>query len=351
MILKTYKAHDLPAALARAREELGADALVLARSEVRGPLGLPAVEVTVAAARPPAAAPAPELPAAPFVAPRPLPRRPAEPARGAPELAPLLSASVDVLIDAGLTSDLARRFAHIAARDLDGRIDARRLAGAAARAMADLVPLCAPPQGRVAFVVGPPGSGKTTTVAKLVARHAGARRLAFFAQADTDRIGAVEQAEIYARHIGAVLARLDGPDDLERALADAGAGGAVVVDTPGIGAGDDERLRAVARLRDPLPEADVVVLLPAGLNRAEAARALARFDVLRPTCVALTRTDDGARPGEVVSVLAERGLPLAFVTTGHGVPHDIEDASARRLAALLLRTAAQRTTARAGARP
>jgi flagellar biosynthesis protein FlhF len=349
VILKTYRAHDLQTALAQARSELGADALVLARSEVPGPFGLPGVELTVAAAR----AETPALPAAVAaapVAPSPPPPPAPRPLPAPADETPLLRASAEALVHAGLSRDLAQRYASIAARDLDGRTDAARVAAAAAKAIETLLPFAAMPGGGCQFVVGPPGSGKTTTVAKLVARLAAEPgRTVFFGEADTDRIGSVEQAEIFARHMGAVLARIDGPADLERALYDADKTGAIVVDTPGIGAGDALRLRRVAELREVVPEAGVIVLLPAGLHRDEAERVLDRFAGLGPTAAGLTRTDDGARVGELVSALAERGLPLAFVTTGHAVPDDLEHASARGLTALLLRSGGLRARERARA--
>ena len=66
-------------------------------------------------------------------------------------------------------------------------------------------------------------------------------------------------------------------------------------------------------------------------------RVLDRFEIFEPTCVGLSRVDDGSRPGELVTALAEKKRPLAFFTTGHTVPDDLEAASPRGLARLLLR--------------
>jgi flagellar biosynthesis protein FlhF len=62
-----------------------------------------------------------------------------------------------------------------------------------------------------------------------------------------------------------------------------------------------------------------------------------RFTPLRPTCAALSRLDDGCRPGELIAALAECGLPLSFFTNGDAVPDDLESASPRGVASLLLR--------------
>jgi flagellar biosynthesis protein FlhF len=350
MLLKTYTAPDLATALERARAELGPDALVLGTSEKTGRLGLSAVEVTVGAPR--AAAPAPDerlprlaseireqRPEAPPARTRQEAGRAAPPTPGAWQPHPRLRASVAALVAAGLSADLARRFARIAGHGLTDGSAIRNVAHAAARGLGELVPFAAAPlDAPCTFVVGPPGSGKTTTVAKLVARAAiGAGDVAFFAQADHERIGAFEQAEIFSRHIGAQLARVGDLDDLRCALRHAGPRGRVVVDTPGVGAQDGERIGELLELRRELPEAAVALLVPAGIHHTEAARILDRFAALRPTCVGFSRVDDGALPGQLVTALASRRVPLGFFTTGPAVPDDLVVASPQGLAALLLR--------------
>ncbi len=365
MLLKTYRAPDLATALAEARAELGPDALVLATSEVPGRLGLSGIEVTVGAARPALGPDAggddavrhlareverlrsridtSPAPAGPAAAPKPAAAAAGD-GNAAPDApktmtVPALRAAVAALVASGLSDDLAERFARIASRALPSGGDPKGLAAAATKGVEALVPLAPiPVGGRCLFVVGPPGCGKTTTVAKLVARLAApGQRHVFFGEADVDRIGSIEQAEIYSRHIGALLARVDDADDLVCALEDAGESGMVVVDTPGIARGDDSRMRAIEQLREAVPDAGVAVLLPAGLHRDEAARVLDRFAPLRPTCAGFSRVDDGLRVGELVTALAGSELPLSFVTCGHRVPQDLDTVSPRRLTALLLR--------------
>jgi flagellar biosynthesis protein FlhF len=354
MLLKTFTAPDLATALAEARAEMGPDALVLATREIPGRLGLGSVEVTVGASRPETvpdndardrlrslvtriggSRPAP--PAAPrAAAPASRPTKPAT-AEGP------LSSAVAALVAAGVSRDLAARFAKIGSCGLPRRATARHIAEAAERGIAGLLSFSPLPlRSRCLFIVGPPGAGKTTTVAKLAARIvlASGRRVVF-GEADGDRIGSMEQAEIFCRHIGAKPVRLDGPADLKRALRSAGTGGAVLVDTPGVGARDSERMAFITGLREAAPTADLAVLVPSGLHWNEAKRILERFAPLRPTCVAFARVDDGDRPGELVTALADAKLPLSFITTGHQVPEDLESATPRGLAALLLRVGHQ----------
>jgi flagellar biosynthesis protein FlhF len=378
MRIKTYVAADLATALASARAEVGPDALVLETKEVRGRLGLSRVEITVAVDRP---NPGGELGTSPPRAGGPTTHRkngwptPAErPAgglvRGSAELSsspassdrvtaglrpavhdpaqlvdfdglnPALRTAVDTLVRSGLSQDLALRFARIASTDLQAGGDGRRLAAAAERAMERLVHFApTPTRPRVLFVVGPPGAGKTTTAAKLAGRIARrGEQPVILAQADTDRVGANEQACLYSSLLGLRFAPVSNPDDLGRIVRGAQREATLVVDTSGIGSADGDRLRRLAQLRRVVASPQMALLVPAGLHRDEARRVLERFEPVRPTCVALSKVDDGGCIGELVTAIAPTRLPLAFLTNGHRVPDHLVEASPRRLAALLLQS-------------
>lgn len=326
MLLKTYTGPDLASALVRARSEMGPDALVLASQEIEGGLGLRAWEVTVAAKR--------ATPRARFDAAE------APPAEREPDpLHPTVLAAAHALVEAGLAPSLAARVARSTAESIGKAADPDGIFRAASRGLAALVPVSTTAlHARCLFVVGPPGAGKTTTAAKLAARGAlAACGTTLLAESDLDRVGAIEEAAILSHHLGARLARLEGPEDLRRAMKDAGRDGRIVVDTPGVGRADDGRISRIAALRAAAPEAEVAILLPSGLRREEAALVLERFDAIRPTAVAFSRVDESPFVGELVSAVAERGLPLAFVTDGHRVPDDLEAADPGRLLARLIR--------------
>jgi flagellar biosynthesis protein FlhF len=341
MHLKTYKAHDLASALAAARAELGPDALVLATNEVRGAMGLATVEITVAIERTHQGAPPPD----------PRPRARCTPAdrhasnagtsgfsrvgRGA-DPAPSLRGASLALVRAGLSKDLAMRFARIAfARGGTHGISE----SVASEALAGIVRTAPVPRVRALFVVGPPGCGKTTTAAKLAARlSVESGRGVVLAQADADRIGALEQASIFARHLGLGLTPVRAARDLEALDRDTPAAASIVVDTAGVGSFDADRLALLRDLRRALPSAAVALVLPAGLHRDAARRVIERFAEIGPTFAVLSKVDDGARPGELLTALAPTNLPITLLSTGHRVPQDLEDASSARLASLLLRS-------------
>ncbi len=348
MVLKTYRAPDLQTALARARRELGPNALVMATREEKGSLGIRGVEVTVGVERP-------ARPRGDGDLLRRLARQVAleserrEARATTPTSAPAgtssapprddvhqaLDAATQVLIRAGLDADLALRFSRIAEREAGLRPDASDLARATERAMAGLVPLTGLPlEQRCLIVAGPPGVGKTTTAAKLAAC---ARGPVWFATADQERIGAVEQARIFSASLGARFASIESGADLARLLREAPRNATVLVDKPGIGAGDSARMERLGELRDAATDAAMILMMPAGLQRDVAASTLERFDSFEPDCAAFSKIDDGGRIGELVTALLPTRIPLSFTTHGHRVPDDLSVASARGLVSMMLR--------------
>ena len=71
----------------------------------------------------------------------------------------------------------------------------------------------------VELFVGPPGAGKTTTIAKIAAQERARRgaRLSLLA-ADGFRVGAVEQLRLYADIIGSPFAVARTPREIEQSL-------------------------------------------------------------------------------------------------------------------------------------
>jgi flagellar biosynthesis protein FlhF len=187
-------------------------------------------------------------------------------------------------------------------------------------------------QPRVVAVVGPTGAGKTTTLAKLAARAVAAGRDVAIVTLDTYRVAAVEQLRAFADRLDVPLEIAFTPQDLRRALQQFGDKQRVFVDTTGRSPLDRDAMQALAGTLHGKNVA-TMLCLPAQTRAADAALVLDRYDVLGIDMVALTKWDETLSPGEALSALIERGLPLSHVTTGQEVPADIVAADAAQLAA------------------
>src|SRR5579884_2378125 len=146
-----------------------------------------------------------------------------------------------------------------------------------AHRLSALVPARA--HARVRLFVGPPGDGKTTTVAKLAARERAAGREVVLVAADTWRVGARAELEAYGRALGVRVARVREASDL---AAGAGPGDAAVL-------ADVAALAAAAG-----PGAGVTLVASATSAPPAVARVCRAFAALAPDACVLTKVDAGA---------------------------------------------------------
>jgi flagellar biosynthesis protein FlhF len=320
MNLKRYRAETVQEALRAVREDLGPQAFVLSTRVVpvkgmRGWFGGRLVEITAAADRPGMSEDR-HVPA-----PRPAPRRDGE--RIADSIAARLEA-------AGLDSDFARQVAKAHPAEQRRGATAKGLKQTMATTLA---PLASEDEeyAPVEVFIGPPGAGKTTTIAKIAAQERARRgkRLGLIA-ADGFRVGAVEQLRLYANILGAPLTVARTPQELELALDKARR--PLLLDTAGRSPSDQasrDMLRVLASRRD--VRAHIVVA--ASTPREMLSRIFDRFDDARPARVVVTKLDEAESLAPLLPVLRDRGLPLSYLGTGQSVPEDLERATAPAIAA------------------
>jgi flagellar biosynthesis protein FlhF len=178
--------------------------------------------------------------------------------------------------------------------------------------------------------VGPPGVGKTTTIAKIAAQERARRgqRLALLS-ADGFRVGAIEQLRLYADILGAQFSAARTPDEFARALDEAAH--PMLVDTAGRSPSDDVA-REMFRVLGTRTDVRAHLVIPATTSPRAAEKMFERFADARPTRVVLTRLDEVDSIGPLVSVLRARQLPLSFFGTGQNVPADLHRVTAPVLA-------------------
>src|SRR5262245_15866773 len=240
------------------------------------------------------------------------------------------------------------------AEDLLGRVRREAEGGDAARVRAVLRaaiaeklvkvepagdPLALAAKPHVVLVLGVNGSGKTTTIGKLAARHRKAGRSVILGAGDTFRAAAREQLQRWGERTGCeVIVGADGGDPAAVAFDTVKAARARGVDVAIIDTAGrlqtkvpllEELAKIVRVVGKDLPGAPHETLLVLDANTGQNAIAQAREFTSRAgvSALVLTKLDGTAKGGVIVGLADELGLPVKYVGLGEGV-EDLRDFSA-----------------------
>ncbi len=186
--------------------------------------------------------------------------------------------------------------------------------------------------GGIVSLIGPTGVGKTTTIAKLAARFAlkHGRRGITLITTDNYRIGAHEQLRTYGRILGIPVHVAADNDELRNLLKIAkeksGEHNLTLIDTAGI-CQKDSRLAdqlTILSIRDMDIKNFLVLSATGQMNLQD--DVIRAFSQLKLHGCVLTKIDEAASLGEIISVLVQHELPLHFVCDGQKVPDDLHQA-------------------------
>lgn len=188
-------------------------------------------------------------------------------------------------------------------------------------------------QGGVFAFIGPTGTGKTTTIGKLAARHVLDHGNADIALVTMDgyRIGAHEQLRTLSRILNIPCKIVTAQRDLSSVLYELRHCKLVLIDTAGLNSKAPELRQQVAVL-DELGDRVQCLQVLAANSQQQAQRAAQRAYRTRNLvgCI-LTKIDEAGSLGESISTLIAGQLPLAYVTDGQSIPGDLTVANGKAL--------------------
>ena len=188
-------------------------------------------------------------------------------------------------------------------------------------------------QGGIVALLGSTGVGKTTSIAKLAARYVlrhGQRHVALVTT-DSYRIGAHEQLMTYGRLLGIPVQVVSDQKGLRSALNSLAEKRLVLIDTAGMSQRDvrlGEQFSTLAGSGIPLR---TLLVLSATSHRSVVDETVRAFSGVSLDGAILTKLDEAASLGGVLSAVIRQQLPLMFIANGQRVPEDIHPARAARI--------------------
>ncbi len=184
----------------------------------------------------------------------------------------------------------------------------------------------------VVAIVGPTGVGKTTTVAKLAARYTLRHGRGQVALVTTDcyRIGAHDQLRSFGKILGVPVYVASDQDELKEVVESLADKQLVLIDTAGMSQRDIKLAEQIQTLDI---DSDIKVYLTMSANTqqralSETVKSFSKLDL--EGCI-LTKVDESANLGGILTTLINHNLPLAYVGVGQRVPEDLQPARADEL--------------------
>ncbi len=187
--------------------------------------------------------------------------------------------------------------------------------------------------GGTISLIGPTGVGKTTTIAKIAARFAmnhWADDIALVC-ADAYRIGAREHLQAFANIIGCQVFAASNYEELEQTLIRLSDKKLVLIDTEGRSQRDRDlssRLAAYGRAKD---RVKFYLTISAATQEAALDETVREFNRVPLEGCIVTKIDEAAQLGCVMSTLIRNDLPAAWFSDGQRVPDDLHGASRKKL--------------------
>lgn len=277
MRLKCYSAPSMAEAMAEVRQELGDDAIIVSTQRAAGGQG---VRITAALEE---VATDDEVHLAL--------------SGGLPS--PVVDHIREQLIYHGLPPRLIERLVD-SARTVGAEDPTMACAGALDQIFS-FAPLPERQAPRPFMLIGPPGAGKTITVAKLAARGRLNGRSVGVISADTVRAGALEQLMAFTKILNVDLRKARGRNALSQVLYEGGGEHDLVfIDTPGLNPFYESDM---AYLRDLTADIEVepILVMAAGGDPVEAAEMAEAFSEVGATRLLATRLDMTRRLGAVLA--------------------------------------------------
>jgi len=153
---------------------------------------------------------------------------------------------------------------------------------------------------------------------------------------DTYRVAAAEQLRAYAAILGVGFQVLETVPALAQAIEENRGKELIFIDTPGLGLGETADYSRLGQFLSTRGDIDTQLVVSSSMKSADLSRVVDGFEVFRPQRLIFTKLDETGSFGPILNEAVRTGKPLSFFASGQRIPEDLEAATKRRLAELVL---------------
>jgi len=191
-------------------------------------------------------------------------------------------------------------------------------------------------RGHTLMLVGPPGIGKTLTIARIAARLTMDKRPVFVVTTDNKRAGGIEQLQAFTNILGQPLKVATSHTALAQYLKSLSKQSHVLIDTAGCNPYDKEELAELAAFAAQ-ENIEPVLAMAAGGDSLEAIDTVETFMQLPIKRLLVTRADTARRFGGIVAAAAAHGLSFCNASSSSSITDHLLPIDESLLARLLLK--------------
>ncbi len=182
---------------------------------------------------------------------------------------------------------------------------------------------------------GPSGCGKSTLIAKLAAHYSMKGIRVALLSTDTERMGGLDLLKAYTGMLGIDFHPLRKAADAARVRDRTQSAQLLLIDTEGWSPRRDAGLKRQADVWDALRCNRRFLLLPANMDEEDGMQQLKHPAISKMTDIAFSRLDETQKPGKIINWSFASGLPMSYCSFGPEVPEQMGWLNAQGLTTLL----------------